>query len=82
MSEPTATMTVHIPQDVKARLEELSRTTSRPESWLAADAISAYVDMQEWQIAEIQKGIEEADAGEFASDEEVKEVFAKWTHAR
>lgn len=82
MSEPIATMTVRIPQDVKARLEELSRTTSRSESWLAADAISAYVDMQEWQIAEIQKGIKEADAGEFASDAEVKEVFAKWTHAR
>lgn len=32
----------------------------------------------DWQVAEIKAGIQEADAGKFASAEEVAAVFAKW----
>ena len=35
--------------------------------------------VNEWQIQEIQAAIEEADRGEFATDEEVNNVFNKWT---
>lgn len=37
--------------------------------------------MYQWQTEEIQKGITEADAGEFVSDEEVKATFARLTNA-
>jgi predicted transcriptional regulator len=33
----------------------------------------------EEQIRQIEEGLREADAGDFASDEEVAAVFAKWT---
>ena len=33
----------------------------------------------EEQIRQIQEGLREADAGDFASDEEVAKVFARWT---
>lgn len=82
MAEPTSTMTVDVPASVKERLEELARTTSRPEASLVSDAISSYVEVQEWQIEEIRKGLEEADSGEFAADEEVVELFSKWKNAR
>jgi predicted transcriptional regulator len=32
----------------------------------------------EWQTEEIQRGIREADSGEFASDDEISAVFSKW----
>jgi predicted transcriptional regulator len=35
--------------------------------------------VNEWQINEIKKGIAEADAGDFASEEEVQRVLKKWT---
>ncbi|MGA7558842.1 MAG: hypothetical protein WCF61_16755 [Terriglobales bacterium] len=35
-------------------------------------------DVERWQIEEIKKGLEEADRGEFASDEEVDEVLKRW----
>ncbi len=35
-------------------------------------------DLQEWQIEKIQRGIREADAGKFATDEEVAAVFEKY----
>jgi predicted transcriptional regulator len=40
------------------------------------------VELQEWQIHQIEEGLREADAGDFASDGEVATVFAIWTNAR
>lgn len=36
------------------------------------------IPLQAWQVEEIKRGLAEADAGDFASDEEVEKVFAKW----
>jgi predicted transcriptional regulator len=35
----------------------------------------------QWQIEEIKKGLDEADRGEFASDEEVEQVLTRWTRS-
>jgi predicted transcriptional regulator len=61
----------------KKRLEKMAKDISRSTSYLAKQAIRNYLDQNEWQIAEIKKGIEEADRGEFASDADVKAFFAK-----
>lgn len=81
MSDAKTTMTVTLPAGIKERLEGLARTTARSEEGLAADAISSYVELQEWQIEKIQRGIRQADAGEFVEDEEVAAVFARWMNA-
>ena len=39
------------------------------------------VRLNDWQIAEIKKGLAEADRGEFATDEEVAAVLSKWSTA-
>ena len=78
----TTTMTVRLPEEVKERLDRLAGATARSRSWLASDAIARYVDTQEWQIAEIERGIQEADAGDFATTDEVAAVFDKWSSAR
>jgi predicted transcriptional regulator len=82
MSQPMTRMTVEVPLDVKQRLEGLARATDQSEARLATEAISSYVDLQEWQVRQIEQGLREADAGDFASDEEVAAVFARWTNAR
>jgi RHH-type rel operon transcriptional repressor/antitoxin RelB len=82
MSAPMTQMTVEVPLEVKQRLESLARATDQSEARLATEAISSYVELQEWQIRQIGEGLREADAGDFASDEEVAAVFAKWTNAR
>jgi len=40
------------------------------------------LSLNDWQIAEIKKGLAEADRGEFATDEEVAAVLSKWSTAR
>lgn len=84
MSRPTAEMKVQIqlPLEVKESLEELARTMERSEALLVAEAIASYVDLQQWQLRQIEKGLQEADAGDFATDEEVAAIVAKWTNAR
>ena len=37
--------------------------------------------LQEWQIADIEQALREADAGDFASDEEVAVMFKTWRGA-
>jgi predicted transcriptional regulator len=38
-----------------------------------------FVALNKWQVEEIQKGIAEADCGEFASSCEVKRLLKRWT---
>ena len=74
----SATMTVRIEDDVKDRLDLLAEATQRSRSFLAAEAIRAYVGSNEWQIGEIQAALKEADAGDFASDKAVAALGRKW----
>ncbi|MFM9911901.1 MAG: CopG family ribbon-helix-helix protein [Methylophilaceae bacterium] len=74
----TTTMTIRLEPTVKDRLEQLADATHRSRSFLAAEAIREYVDVNEWQIQETRAALAEADAGDFASDGEVKAVLDKW----
>jgi predicted transcriptional regulator len=74
----STTLTVRIEDDVKDRLDVLAEATQRSKSFLAAEAIRAYVESNEWQIGEIQAALKEADAGDFASDKDVAALSRKW----
>ena len=71
-------MTIRVDRLTKTRLERLARSMDRSKSDVAAEAIRAYVDLNEWQIAEIKAALKEADAGDFASNTEVERVMKKW----
>lgn len=74
----STTMTVRLDDEVKNRLDRLATSTQRSKSFLAAEAIREYVENNEWQIAEITAALGEADGGDFAGDEEVSALAAKW----
>ncbi len=71
-------MTIRLDDDVKDRLDVLADATQRSKSFLAAEAIRAFVETNEWQIGEIQAALKEADAGDFASDKDVAALAKKW----
>ncbi len=75
----SSTMTIRLDDSIKSRLEDLAQATHRSKSFLAAEAIQKYIDINEWQVQEIQEAIEEADRGDFATEKEVTNVFDKWT---
>lgn len=74
----STTMTVRIEDETRERLERLAQATQRSKSFLAAEAIRAFVESNEWQIGEIKAALAEADAGDFASDEEVAALAHTW----
>jgi len=69
------TMTIRVEHDVKERLEKLAKSTARSRSFLAAEAIRQYLDVQAWQVEQIIEGIAEAEAGELVDHED---VLAEW----
>ncbi|BAZ28084.1 hypothetical protein NIES4074_05150 [Cylindrospermum sp. NIES-4074] len=74
-------ITFRIDSSKKAALDKIAAGMKRDRSYILNEAIAAYLEMYQWQIAEIQKGITEADAGDFATDEEVKAIFARLINA-
>jgi len=64
---------------LKNQLDRLSKSMNRSRSFVAAQAIQEYVSVNEWQINEIKKGLAEADAGDFATDEEMQQTIRRLT---
>ena len=74
----STTVSVRIDPVVKKRLEKLAKSTGRSRSFLAAEAISDYLDLNEWQVAGIQKAHASLDRGEGVSHERIKEWVSSW----
>ena len=71
-------MSMRLPAELATQLGELAKATGRTKSFLAIQAIQDFVEREAWQVAEIKKGLLEADAGDFATDEENAALDAKW----
>ncbi len=74
----TANLGMRVPTELKEQLHVLAQVTGRSLSFLALEALREYVERESWQVAAIREGIEEADAGEFATDEEVEAELGRW----
>ncbi len=77
----TAAFTVRLDEETLKSLDDLAAQTDRSRSWLAAKAIEEFVALNAWQMAKIEEGIAAADRGDFASDEDMKKLRAKYTRA-
>lgn len=73
----STTMTVRLDPDAKNRLARLAEITHRSKSFLASEAINEYIKIQEWQMAEIEKGISEADAGLLVEHDTILKLWGK-----
>ena len=73
-------ISIRLPDELANQLDVLAEATGRTKSFLAVQAIQGFVAREAWQAAEIKKGLSEADAGDFASDEENAALDAKWEY--
>jgi RHH-type rel operon transcriptional repressor/antitoxin RelB len=74
----TATLSIRIDAETKKRLDALARQAKRSKSFLAAEAIAAYVESEEWQLGELQAGIAELESGQSVSHEKVAKWLNSW----
>jgi predicted transcriptional regulator len=74
-------ITFRLDSDKRTTLDEIAAGMDRDRSYILNEAVTAYLEMYQWQVDQIHQGLAEAEAGDFASDEEVEAMFAKLTHA-
>jgi RHH-type rel operon transcriptional repressor/antitoxin RelB len=71
--DETVEITVRLPIGLQDRVDAIAAALAQPSSWVIERAIESFVE-----IESVKQALAEADAGDFASDAEVDEVFAKW----
>jgi RHH-type rel operon transcriptional repressor/antitoxin RelB len=79
---PSTTFTVRVEPEVKKRLEKLAKSTGRTRSFLAAEALNAYLDVNEWQVAGVKRAMASLDRGDGVPHQEVKDWVGSWGRKR
>ena len=74
----TETLSIRLDGGTKRRLDALAKRSRRSKSFLAAEAIAAYVEAEEWQLSEMQNALEQLDAGQGVSHEKVSKWLRSW----
>jgi predicted transcriptional regulator len=78
----SATLSIRLNPATKKRLELLARKAGCSRSSLAEEAISSYIDAEQWQRDEIRAGLRELDRGDTVSHEEVSKWLRSWGKRR
>lgn len=66
----SATMTIRLNIEIKEKLGRLSEGTRRSKSYLAAQALAAYVDRELQIVEDIRRGLADIEAGRVVPHEE------------
>jgi len=74
----SATLSIRIPEETKRQIEELATISHRKKSDILVGWINEKLELERWQIEEINHGIAEADAGLFATNEDRQALRKKW----
>ena len=71
-------LSFRVSEETATELEALAEATARPRSWLLEQALEQYLEHQRWQIAHMQAGIRELDAGNSLPHEDVVDWLRTW----
>ena len=77
MSEQTEPITVRATKETVSGIDALATALDRSRNYLINQALQQYVERNAWQVARIQAGIKDADAGRVTPAETVFEDIAK-----
>ena len=72
------TISFRLEADKVSALDELARFLDRDRTYLLAEAVQAYLDVQQWHFEQIRAGIAEADAGKVIDHRKMKATASRW----
>ena len=79
MNKPgTQAISFRIRSEKVDELERLAKATDRSRSWHIEQALDSYLDVQSWQIDQIEKSMAEMDAGKGIAHDEIKKELRNW----
>ena len=71
-------VTVRLDEQKRGELDALAGLMARDRSFLINEAIESYLSVHRWQIGHVTEGLRQANAGEFASAEDVEAAYTRW----
>jgi predicted transcriptional regulator len=74
----TAPVSIRLETELSDRVTTIAAALDRPKSWVIEQAVRDFVAVQEWQLAAIDEGIKQADAGLLIPHEEVVAWVRSW----
>ena len=74
----TAPVSIRLEADHSDKVAHIAEALDRPKSWVIEQAVRDFVAVQEWQLAAIDEGIKEADAGKLIPHEDVVAWVRSW----
>jgi RHH-type transcriptional regulator, rel operon repressor / antitoxin RelB len=74
----TKLISVRVTKEVAKRLSGLATATDRSKSYLASQAIEDFLALQEWQVAAIREGIEQADREPLLPHRDALKRLKRW----
>jgi RHH-type transcriptional regulator, rel operon repressor / antitoxin RelB len=77
-TEPTTIITARIPRTVRADLEALARATGQDQDALIHEALRRFTETERRHVSFIEERLRQADAGDFATDEEMAELYTEF----
>jgi predicted transcriptional regulator len=76
------TISFRIPSDAVATLDALAETMDRDRTYLLNEAVERYLELNEYHIKLIKKGLRAAERGDFVPDAEMKKLIARMRRAK
>lgn len=73
------TLTVRIDPEMKKQLDAIAASQDRDRAFVVREALTAYLELHEWQLKHIEKSLREADAGKFVPEAKMKKLIARLT---
>jgi predicted transcriptional regulator len=68
-------VTFRLEDDKLQFLDTLAGSRDRDRSYLLNEAVENYIELHQWQMDEIRQAMAEAEAGDLASEAEVRAAF-------
>jgi RHH-type transcriptional regulator, rel operon repressor / antitoxin RelB len=74
----TTVVQLRLSKSTAEQIEHLAQTTGQDQSQLAEEALRQYVAFETEQLAKIHRGLDDAKAGRFATDEQIEATFNRY----
>lgn len=74
----TTVVQLRLSKRTAAQFEHLAQTTGQDQSQLAEEGLRQYVAFEAEQLAQIHRGLDDAKAGRFATDEQMEATFNRY----
>ncbi|OGG40297.1 hypothetical protein A2118_02335 [Candidatus Kaiserbacteria bacterium GWA2_50_9] len=69
------TITFRIPTRKRTELDRVADELLRDRSFVLNEAVDAYLDTKQWQVAHIETGLKDAKVGRFTSARDIERAY-------